>query len=465
MRKVFCVFIWLFLAFNLAYSEPPGTKATDLPDFRKDERILVLAPHPDDETIGCAGIIQQAMKAGAQVRVVYLTNGDHNEFAFIVYKKRIPFRKSEFLYLGEVRRKEAIKAMQLLGLPPGQLIFLGYPDFGTFSIFAKHWGQALPFKNLLTRVTAVPYKENFSFGAPYKGESILADLEKIIARYRPDKIFVSHPADVNADHKALYLFLEVTLSDLEKGMPRPQVYSYLIHRVGWPLPRRYHPELPLLPPEQFSDSAISWFKSELSTQELDNKYQAILCYKSQTESSAFYLMSFARKNELFSYCSGISLKKQISPPAESISFLGGSGMFTDSDMAALSDFNRTASDKGTVSYGVKGNSLLIRITKAGSRYRWPSMVFYLFGYSYKTPFARMPKIRVIAGNNIIKIFDGARAVKAEGIFLASGDKQAVLEIPLEALGDPDFILASVKTYSGLLSAQAAAFRRVDILNK
>ncbi len=50
----------------------------ELESFKKNERILILAPHPDDESIACAGIIQKALGAGAQVRIVYLTNGDHN---------------------------------------------------------------------------------------------------------------------------------------------------------------------------------------------------------------------------------------------------------------------------------------------------------------------------------------------------------------------------------------------------
>ena len=55
-----------------------------LEPFKKGQRVLILAPHPDDEAIACAGVIQQALKAGAKVKIVYLTNGDHNELGFIV---------------------------------------------------------------------------------------------------------------------------------------------------------------------------------------------------------------------------------------------------------------------------------------------------------------------------------------------------------------------------------------------
>ncbi len=272
--------------------EPVGI--TCLEPIKKEDRVLILAPHPDDEAIGCAGLIQQAVKAAAQLRIVYLTNGDHNQIAFIVYEKRITLRKNEFIHMGEVRRKEAIKAMQLLGVDESNLIFLGYPDFGTFAIFSRYWKDTKPYRGLLTRISSVPYKENFSFGAPYQGESILNDLKKVLLEYKPTKIFVSHPADVNVDHKTFYLFLEIALADLKNEIPRPQVLPYLIHCVGWPLPRNYHPELSLLPPQKFiATQRELWSMLGLTAEELEQKHQAILMYRSQTQSSAFYLLSFA----------------------------------------------------------------------------------------------------------------------------------------------------------------------------
>jgi LmbE family N-acetylglucosaminyl deacetylase len=38
--------------------------------------VLVFAPHPDDEVIGAAGVLQQALAAGKSVRIVFATNGD-----------------------------------------------------------------------------------------------------------------------------------------------------------------------------------------------------------------------------------------------------------------------------------------------------------------------------------------------------------------------------------------------------
>ena len=46
--------------------------------FRASDRLLVFAPHPDDETIATGELIQLAIAAGVAVRVVFATDGDNN---------------------------------------------------------------------------------------------------------------------------------------------------------------------------------------------------------------------------------------------------------------------------------------------------------------------------------------------------------------------------------------------------
>ncbi len=401
--------------------------------FKKGERVLILAPHPDDEVIACAGVIQQALKAGAKVKIIYLTNGDHNELAFIVYEKRITIRQGEFVHMGQVRQKEAVKAMKFLGLSENDLVFLGYPDFGTFTIFSQYWQRKKPFRDLLTRISSVPYKDNPSYGAPYQGESILNDLVKQIQYYKPDKIFVSHPADVNVDHKSLYLFLQIALSDLEGQIPKPRVYPYLVHCVGWPKPRHYHPELELYPPDKFRSSRINWVRSDLSFGELDKKYQATLFYKSQTRSSAFYLFSFARENELF-------------------------GDYPQIDLSIESSIE----DKGQASFALADNYFFARLDKPKKLSRNFGVLAYLFGYSSKTAFAQMPKIRVITAGNNCKVFNGRKRIVNSGVLLDPGENSLALKIPLELLGDPDYILVSLKDYHGNLPIDAVGFRKIKV---
>jgi LmbE family N-acetylglucosaminyl deacetylase len=466
IKRVSFIILYISLALVnvcLAAQTPQVQSLSAIEPIKKDDCILILAPHPDDETIGCAGIIQEAVSKGAKVKVAYLTNGDHNQVAFIVYAKRVPFMQSEFIHMGEVRKNEAIKAMGLLGVDKKDLIFLGYPDFGTLSIFKEIWRNAKPYKSMLTRISKVPYEENFSFEAPYKGESILSDIEKVLKEYKPNKIFVSNPADANADHKAFYLFLQIALHDLENVIPKPKVYPYIIHAVGWPLPRHYHPELSLEPPRQFLSSEAEWHQFQLTNEQLEKKHQAILCYRSQTSSSAFYLLAFARKNELFGDYPEIELNRDTAlKQGFAEKKLGLSNLFNESRDEETDDDTYVENDKGQVSYELQDNNLLIRIEKSKELNNRLSIQLYLFGYSQKTPFALMPKIRVITKHDKYRIFDARKTVNSQGVGLELNPDALNLKVPLRLLGDPDFILAAVKTYSGILQTDTTSFRKINI---
>ncbi|MFA5346436.1 MAG: PIG-L family deacetylase, partial [Candidatus Omnitrophota bacterium] len=365
------VFLFVTLLFTAAAQ---GGEFPSIEPFSQADRVLILAPHPDDEDIGCGGVIQRAVKSGAQVKIAYLTNGDHNEFAFIVYKKWLVLRNSEFIAMGKVREEEAKKAMKMLGVDERNLIFLGYPDYGTDTMFFSSWEKNAPFKDILTRQSYVPYKEAPSFGAPYKSENILSDLKRALLEYKPNKIFVSHPADVNGDHWAYYCFLQIALQDLKKEFPEPKVYAYFVHTPGWPSPRHYHPDLELIPSEKdFPDGLINWFSFKLTKEEIENKYKAMLCYRSQTCVSAFYLLAFVRGNELFGDYPVISLKRQ------------DSGVTKTAEL-----FN---SDK-RVSYAVADDSLWVRVRKPPEVKDRLFFRFYFFGYNDGVPYSKMPNIRV-----------------------------------------------------------------------
>ncbi|MCX5699258.1 MAG: PIG-L family deacetylase [Candidatus Omnitrophica bacterium] len=467
MRKIrFLILALVLLSNGCARMQKPDSSGqnrhAELGSFKKNERILILAPHPDDESIACAGIIQKALKAGARIRVVYLTNGDHNEFAFIVYEKRITMRQGEFIYLGKLRQKESIKAMKFLGLSEKDLVFLGYPDYGTFEIFCKYWQAKKPFRDRLTRISSVPYKDNFSYGAKYYGENILSDLTKQILDYQPDKIFVSHPADVNVDHKALYLFLQVALSDLEGRMAKPEIYPYLVHCAGWPRPRHYHPELELYPPDKFIGSKLNWLRSNLSPEELDKKYRSILFYKSQTQSSAFYLFSFARKNELFSDYPPVELKPQSASGGKDIVYSDASEMFKEEERPIDSKQIESLEDKGSVSYAARGNYFIARLDKPKKLSSRFGVMLYIFGYSQSTPFAQMPKIRIITMGKSCKVFSSKNRVIDPGVLVDFGRNSLIIKIPLKLLGQPDYTLTALKAYHGNLPLDVVVFRKVKI---
>jgi LmbE family N-acetylglucosaminyl deacetylase len=442
-----------------AGSRPPHP---ELEPFKKDERVLILAPHPDDEAIACAGIIQKALAAGAQVRIVFLTNGDHNEVAFIVYEKRLTIRQGEFIHLGKVRRQESIDAMKFLGVPEKDLVFLGYPDYGTFEIFCKYWQTDKPFRDRLTRISSVPYPENPSYGAKYYGENILSDLTKQIRDYQPDKIFVSHPADVNGDHKTLYLFLQVALSDLEGKITPPKVYPYLVHCVGWPKPRHYHPELELNPPDKFVDTQLYWLRSDLSPEELVKKYRSIFFYKSQTNSSAFYLLAFARKNELFSDYPELKLEPQLPASGKGLFYSDASKMFKELEYPADIKQVEEIEEEGSVSYAEEDGYFVVRLDKPKKLSGRFGVMLYIFGYSRSVPFPQMPKIRVITMGNSFTVFSSKNRVMDSGVKVDFGKHSLIIRIPLKLLGQPDYLLTSSKAYHGNLPIDVTVFRKIKI---
>src|SRR6476660_10649630 len=100
-------------------------------DLAPTDRLLVLAPHPDDEVLGCGGLLQRAVSLHLPVEVAFLTYGDSNEGSFLAYRLHPVLRSSAVEKMGELRRREALAADALLGVPADRLTFLGYPDLGT----------------------------------------------------------------------------------------------------------------------------------------------------------------------------------------------------------------------------------------------------------------------------------------------------------------------------------------------
>src|SRR5438105_3502455 len=97
---------------------------------RRNDRILIVAPHIDDEAISAGGYAVDAIANGAEVYVVYLTAGDCNRFSARLLHKTLEPTASNYLSVGKTRIAEAKTAMKILGIPPDHFFVLGYPDRG-----------------------------------------------------------------------------------------------------------------------------------------------------------------------------------------------------------------------------------------------------------------------------------------------------------------------------------------------
>ena len=103
----------------------------------RQDRILIIAPHIDDESIGAGGYAIDAMANGADVYVVFLTAGDCNRFSARLMNRTLAPVAASYLTVGRTRIGEAKKAMQLLGIPPDHYFLLGYPDRGLQDILTN----------------------------------------------------------------------------------------------------------------------------------------------------------------------------------------------------------------------------------------------------------------------------------------------------------------------------------------
>jgi LmbE family N-acetylglucosaminyl deacetylase len=116
-------------------------------------RVMVFAPHPDDDVIGCGGSIAKHVAAGRAVAIVYLTSGDAGS---------LQHDKAE---LAALREAEARESAGVLGV--SDLTFLRRPD-----------------------------------GGLEPGPALIAELTTLIRARRPSIVYLPHRRDGGSDHHA-----------------------------------------------------------------------------------------------------------------------------------------------------------------------------------------------------------------------------------------------------------------------
>jgi LmbE family N-acetylglucosaminyl deacetylase len=244
LAVIACIFYILEVPSVMAQSAVDSLPDVIMP--QSGQRILVFSPHPDDETIGVGGYIAQSIIAGADVRIVLVTDGN--------------FHHDE-----QVRYAEFKKATQTLGVPESNLVFLGFPDGKLNS----------------TDIT-----------------SLQTALKTQIDQYNPDIIIYPNINDAHTDHAAIGKAVEAVL----KAEPRQRtVYEYLIHyKLIWPRPRQFAPDTHLSPPTKLVTADSRWETFPLSQTDENLKSEALSTYRSQNSNLWLrgLIQSFIRTNEL-----------------------------------------------------------------------------------------------------------------------------------------------------------------------
>lgn len=308
-RKVWRGIFWLAL---LGLAALPSVHWANLLLYRKElqtsqsfllpfpltklgDRVVVVSPHPDDETLGCAGLIQILLERGVTPLVIVFTNGDGFDASIHLKLHEVQISPEDRETYAKLRQAETLAAMRILGLTPKQVVFLGFSE----------------------RTLAVDWLLNGN-------DKFVNTLADWFERFQPTTVILPSRYDDHPIHAIVCsigwsaLFQAVSEGQL-KQMPR--VLEFLVHYGEFPRPQGFQPSLELLPPSDLL-LAARWYYLPLSPNTVQRKWEALKCYRTQQLPLTWrFLKSFIRANELFS--DPLPLTVQLDRKGEPRSLLAG----------------------------------------------------------------------------------------------------------------------------------------------
>ncbi|MCE5214938.1 MAG: PIG-L family deacetylase [Methanobacterium sp.] len=268
------------------------------PEIKSSDKILIFSPHPDDESLGTAGVIEKALEHNATVLVVEMTNGDlMSPDEFKSYLNSI--NESDYPgSVGDLRQNETLNAVKALGLNQNDVIFLGYPDGGLKQLLEENWADDNLFhmNTGSNRYNHSPYNLCYEKNAPYSGSNVEKNVKQIIMDYKPDIVFYPDDNDYHSDHYATNAFVRYALLDTNYSEAS---YTYLIHHNNWPRSIGI-PYTNYIMPSEISSTEAHWLVNKLNKNQQNTKISAIFLYKTQMADMNLLLESFTRKNEFYS---------------------------------------------------------------------------------------------------------------------------------------------------------------------
>jgi len=257
------------------------------------DRVLVIAPHPDDESLCCAGYLQRATAAGAAVGVVWVTAGDGFELDAVIVERTLRPKGRNLQRLALQRLHEAQSAADELRVPAEHRFFLNYPDRGLAALLGPN--EARTYRSRYTGLSAVSYPLALDPGAAYTGANLKKDLARVLDTFKPTIVLAAAPEDRHPDHAASGKLVRELLE--QRGQLN-RLHYWIVHAgVRWPQPHHYKPAAALYPPS--SASALAWESFPLTDEERERKRLSILRHRSQVEVTGSFMLSFVRTNEIF----------------------------------------------------------------------------------------------------------------------------------------------------------------------
>ena len=199
--------------------------------------ILVIAPHPDDEAIGCGGTLRLHADRGDRITAVFLTSGE------------LGLENLTASEAHRIREGEAEVAAAILGI--ARLEFLRFPDWFT--------GEHLP--------------------------ALAERLAAIIRAETPGRIYLPHPEDNHPDHRAA--FPAVCLA-LRASGTASEIFAY---ELWTPLARAEEIE-DITPVIRTKLRAIRCYRSQLATFRYDRAARGLAAYRGALHAGCHYAEAF-----------------------------------------------------------------------------------------------------------------------------------------------------------------------------
>jgi LmbE family N-acetylglucosaminyl deacetylase len=299
-----------------------GVVTGDL-DVNTGERLLVIAPHPDDESLGAGGLVQSVLSRGGAVRVVTLTAGDGYVEA-VEHETNSPRpRPAQYIAYGEQRLKEVRAAVRVLGGDRIQLDLLAFPDGGLRPLLHAHWRKLHPERSTTTDVSRPPYPEAEDPHVRYDGTDLRNKLLSILRQMRPTTVVYPDPLDRHPDHSAAGLFTMLAVDDWagtkgKKPAPVPRLLAYLVHWKDWPdwpnewdqrTPPPYPATPPLFLPSSLPARGLARVALTVSDEEVRVKRAALAQHVTQQEVIPYLLALFVRRTEPFTVMTKAQLNR------------------------------------------------------------------------------------------------------------------------------------------------------------
>jgi LmbE family N-acetylglucosaminyl deacetylase len=191
----------------------------NLPLLNSRSRVMMFAPHPDDESLATGVFLQRAVAAGAAVRIVYATDGERNCWPQRVLERKVRLCDLDRRRWGARRRAEALAALCALGIGPENVEFLALPDQGVTDLLLEGCSETM---------------------------RRLADT---IIAWQPSDLLLPSTLDTHPDHSGLAVMLGIVFDDYLRAPHSIARLHYLVHGASESFALRAH-DLPHSPMEK-----------------------------------------------------------------------------------------------------------------------------------------------------------------------------------------------------------------------